>query len=52
MAHIKFLDETCRDGQQSLWGMRMQAGQAYPAPVVDLAAGRARALAAYGSRNA
>ena len=27
MAHISFLDETCRDGQQSLWGMRMQAGQ-------------------------
>jgi len=27
-------------------------GQAYPAPVVDLAEGRARALAAYGARNA
>ena len=26
MAHIKFLDETMRDGQQSLWGMQMQAG--------------------------
>ncbi|MGH6650052.1 MAG: pyruvate carboxylase [Sphingopyxis sp.] len=36
MAHIKFLDETCRDGQQSLWGMRMQAGQAYPVlPTID-----------------
>ncbi len=36
MAHISFLDETCRDGQQSLWGMRMQAGQAYPAlPTID-----------------
>ncbi|OFX03704.1 MAG: pyruvate carboxylase [Alphaproteobacteria bacterium RIFCSPHIGHO2_12_FULL_63_12] len=36
MAHIKFLDETCRDGQQSLWGMRMQAGMAYPAlPIID-----------------
>jgi oxaloacetate decarboxylase alpha subunit len=30
MAHIQFLDETMRDGQQSLWGMRMQAGMAYP----------------------
>lgn len=30
MAHIEFLDETIRDGQQSLWGMRMQAGMALP----------------------
>jgi oxaloacetate decarboxylase (Na+ extruding) subunit alpha len=36
MAHISFLDETCRDGQQSLWGMRMQAGQAAPVlPIID-----------------
>lgn len=36
MAHIEFLDETLRDGQQSLWGMRMQAGMALPvAPVLD-----------------
>ena len=36
MAHIRFLDETMRDGQQSLWGMRMQAGMAYPiAPIID-----------------
>ena len=36
MAHIKFLDETMRDGQQSLWGMRMQAGMALPvAPLID-----------------
>jgi oxaloacetate decarboxylase (Na+ extruding) subunit alpha len=36
VAHISFLDETCRDGQQSLWGMRMQAGQAYPVlPIID-----------------
>ena len=36
MAHIKFLDETMRDGQQSLWGMRMQAGMALPvAPIID-----------------
>ena len=36
MTHISFLDETCRDGQQSLWGMRMQAGQAYPVlPIID-----------------
>ena len=36
MAHIKFLDETMCDGQQSLWGMRMQAGMALPvAPLID-----------------
>lgn len=36
MAHIEFLDETLRDGQQSLWGMRMQAGMALPvSPVID-----------------
>lgn len=38
MAHIEFLDETMRDGQQSLWGMRMQAGMALPvAPLIDKA---------------
>lgn len=31
MAHIEFLDQTLRDGQQSLWGMRLQAGMALPA---------------------
>jgi oxaloacetate decarboxylase (Na+ extruding) subunit alpha len=31
MAHIAFVDETFRDGTQSLWGMRMQAGMALPA---------------------
>jgi len=36
MAHIELLDETMRDGQQSLWGMRMQAGMALPvAPLID-----------------
>ena len=36
MAHIEFLDETMRDGQQSLWGMRMQAGMALPIiPTID-----------------
>jgi oxaloacetate decarboxylase alpha subunit len=36
MTHITFLDETMRDGQQSLWGMRMQAGMALPvAPIID-----------------
>ena len=36
MSHFKFLDETMRDGQQSLWGMRMQAGMALPvASLVD-----------------
>lgn len=28
---IEFLDQTLRDGQQSLWGMRMQARHALPA---------------------
>ncbi len=31
MAEIKFIDQTLRDGQQSLWGMRMRACQATPA---------------------
>lgn len=36
MAHVEFLDETMRDGQQSLWGMRMQACMALPAaPLLD-----------------
>ena len=30
MSEIEFLDETLRDGQQSLWGMRLQAGMALP----------------------
>ena len=34
--HVELLDETLRDGQQSLWGMRMQAGMALPvAPLLD-----------------
>lgn len=38
MTHIDFLDSTLRDGQQSLWGMRMQAGMALPvAPTLDRA---------------
>ena len=36
MAQIEFLDETMRDGQQSLWGLRMQAGMALPVtPLID-----------------
>ena len=36
MAHIEFLDETLRDGQQSLWGMQMRCGMALPiAPTLD-----------------
>lgn len=31
MPHVEFLDQTIRDGQQSLWGMRLQAGMALPA---------------------
>ena len=34
MARIEFIDQSLRDGQQSLWGMRMQAGMALP--VADL----------------
>jgi oxaloacetate decarboxylase alpha subunit len=46
MAHIEFLDETMRDGQQSLWGMRMQAGMALPvAPLIDRAGFRVIDLA-------
>jgi oxaloacetate decarboxylase alpha subunit len=30
MARIKFLDQTIRDGVQSLWGLRMRAGMALP----------------------
>ena len=36
MAHVEFLDETLRDGEQSLWGIRMRTGQALPAsPILD-----------------
>lgn len=36
MAHIEIIDQTLRDGQQSLWGMRMQAGMALPVtPLID-----------------
>ncbi len=36
MAQIEFLDETMRDGQQSLWGLRMRAGMALPvSPLLD-----------------
>ena len=36
MAAIEFLDETMRDGQQSLWGLRMRAGMALPvSPLID-----------------
>jgi len=34
MPRVEILDSTLRDGQQSLWGMRMQAGMALP--VADL----------------
>jgi oxaloacetate decarboxylase alpha subunit len=30
MANIEFIDQTLRDGQQSLWGMRMRAYQTTP----------------------
>ncbi len=36
MPSVEILDSTLRDGQQSLWGMRMQAGMALPvADVLD-----------------
>jgi oxaloacetate decarboxylase (Na+ extruding) subunit alpha len=36
MANIEFIDQTMRDGQQSLWGFRMRAYQAAPAlPYID-----------------
>ncbi|HEX6229212.1 MAG TPA: hypothetical protein VFZ41_07085 [Solirubrobacterales bacterium] len=31
MAHVEFIDQTLRDGQQSLWGIKMRAYQATPA---------------------
>jgi oxaloacetate decarboxylase (Na+ extruding) subunit alpha len=38
MALIEFIDQTLRDGQQSLWGMRMRAGQVLPvADAIDSA---------------
>jgi oxaloacetate decarboxylase alpha subunit len=38
MRHIDIVDETMRDGQQSLWGLKMQAGMALPiAPTLDRA---------------
>ena len=38
------------DAVPRAWGL--SASAPYPPPLVDLAAGRARALAAYGKRNA
>jgi oxaloacetate decarboxylase (Na+ extruding) subunit alpha len=36
MSHVELLDTTLRDGQQSLWGMRMRAGMALPvADILD-----------------
>lgn len=36
MTHVEILDTTLRDGQQAVWGMRMQAGMALPvAPIID-----------------
>jgi oxaloacetate decarboxylase alpha subunit len=38
MASIEFIDQTLRDGQQSLWGMRMRAGHVLPvADAIDSA---------------
>ncbi len=36
MAKVEVIDQTMRDGQQSLWGMQMQAGMALPVtPLID-----------------
>ena len=36
MAHVRIIDTTLRDGQQSLWGMQMRAGMALPVtPLID-----------------
>lgn len=36
MAHVEIIDQTLRDGQQSLWGMQMRAGMALPVtPLID-----------------
>jgi oxaloacetate decarboxylase (Na+ extruding) subunit alpha len=36
MARIEFIDQSLRDGQQSLWGMRIRAGHVLPmAPAID-----------------
>jgi oxaloacetate decarboxylase (Na+ extruding) subunit alpha len=38
MARIEFIDQSLRDGQQSLWGMRIRAGHVLPvAPLIDSA---------------
>jgi len=38
MARIEYIDQSLRDGQQSLWGMRMHAGHILPiADAVDSA---------------
>ena len=38
MAHVKIIDQTLRDGQQSYWGMRMKAGEMLPvAEAIDTA---------------
>ncbi len=36
MTHVQILDTTLRDGQQAVWGMRMQASMALPVcPIID-----------------
>ncbi len=37
MGTIEFVDQTLRDGQQSLWGMRMRAGHALPVAAATIA---------------
>lgn len=38
MSTVEIVDQTLRDGQQSLWGMRMRAGHILPiAPLIDSA---------------
>ena len=38
MAHVEIVDQTLRDGPQSLWGMRIRGGMATSAaPLLDRA---------------
>lgn len=52
MARIEYIDQTCRDGQQSLWGMHMRAGHILPvAEQIDSAGYRVVDLSGSGMFN-
>ena len=48
--HVDFIDQTVRDGQQSLWGLRMRAYQAKPA-LAQLLFGHGRKVGQKHSRH-